>query len=399
MLNRNPNLICDPEIKTEVIEDFTLQSGTVIPKAKLGYCVFGDLKKPILVLHTAVSGNPKAFSTQKSGYGDGWWNRHLGEGKLFDLSKNCVICISHFGGNGPSSTAEELSNWLDDLSIIDTCHLAANVLDKLGIKKIHAAIGVSMGGAVAREWIFQDIIDVSGTVEIFANFGNNFYGATAKNYCHIQIDLLKSDGSNLNEIRTRIHENCKPMTLETYAFARAYEHIMEEFQTLYSDFSDDNVLRVTRMIGFFRFVSPHFFQSKWDEFYNESFSELEADNDLIAYCDNLGDSFIKTFKRSSLASLRYMDAKPLPYDENKIAKRLVERDISTLGLIVRGDRLYDPSLQLQYYQGILSALSINDNESLRIHLCSNQLRGHDHFLSPEFSKEAQVVKTFLEGIG
>ena len=396
MQTNNRNLVGVPDIQTRTISDFALTSGTVIPEAKLGYCVYGDLKNPILVLHTAVSGNPRVFSSEKINYGDGWWNRHLGEGNLFDLNKNSVICVSHFGGNGPSSSADELDVYQDDLSIVDTCHLTAAILKNLGISNVHAVIGVSMGSAIAREWLFQDHISISGTVEIFANFGNNFYGALAKNYCHIQIDLLKSDGSNLDEIKTRIKENCAPMKVEEEAFALIYDHIMEEFETLYSNFSDVNVLRVARMIGFFRFVSPHFFQLKWDEYFNQSQDEEYARRELLAYCDSLGSSFVKTFKRSSLASLRYMDAQPKPYEPKKIADKLIDRKISTLGLIVRGDRLYNPAYQLEYYQQIKKALPADSSNLLNIHLCSNPVRGHDHFLSPEFSTQARVIKRFLD---
>lgn len=396
MSTDNPNFVGIPEVRTQTITGFVLRSGIVVPEARLGYCVYGNLQNPILVLHTAVSGNPRVFSSEKIAYGDGWWNRHLGEGKLFDLNKNSVICVSHFGGNGPSSAAHELDVYKDNISIVDTCHLTVTVLKKIGIHKIHAAIGVSMGGAIAREWLFQDLIELSGIVEVFANFGNNFYGSPAKNYCHIQIDLLRSDGSNLDEIKMRIEENCAPMKIETEAFALAYDHIMAEFETLYSDFSDSNVLRVTRMIGFFRFVSPYFFQLKWDEYFNESQDEEYARKELFAYCDNLGSSFIKTFKRSSLASLRYMDAQPRPYEPKSVAKRLIERNVATLGLIVRGDRLYNPIYQLDYYCQIKKVLLAGGFDLLKIYLCSDFLRGHDHFLTPEFHAQASVIKTFLE---
>ncbi|MGU9962630.1 MAG: hypothetical protein ACNYPD_00825 [Candidatus Halichondribacter symbioticus] len=385
----------DNKIQYHEVKNFLLQSGRTVKVARLGYCVFGDINKPIIVLHTAVSGNPRAYSETKKGYGDGWWNRHFGENKMLDTNKFCIICISHFGGNGPSSTADELNIYRPYLTILDTCHLAAIALKDMGHVRIHAAIGVSMGAPIAREWLFQDHLEVSRIIEIFGNFGNNHVGSIAKKYVHIQIDLLHSDGSNLKKIEKRISTNCEAMCNESRAYSLAYNHIMNEYQTLYKNFSDENVLRITRMIGFFRFVTPQYFQQKWDAFFCANQDKQFADSKLTEFCNHLGDTFIKNFKRSSLASLRYMDAQPQPALAEKIAKNILKKDTRVLGLIVRGDRLYESDLQFDYYCSVQEKLPKLEKNRLKIHLCSNFLRGHDHFLSEEFLLEGSVIHKFL----
>lgn len=389
----------NPVVQMHEVRNLRLKSGSVVPNARLGFCVYGRDGAPVVILHTAVSGNPKAFVVEKQGYGDGWWSRHFGSGNMFDTSRYRIVCVSHFGGNGPSSTAIELAPWRFDLSILDTCQLTARMLKDLGLDEIHAVIGVSMGAPIAREWLFQSHLRVNKIVEIFGNFGNNHAGAVAKDYCHIQIDLLHSDSGDLDAIRDRIDANCGVMTRETPAFALAYDHIMREYQTLYTAFSDENVLRVTRMIGFFRFVTPYFFQQRWDADFNQTMDSEYADTQLRKMCNQLGETFARTFKRASLASLRFMDAQPCPMEPGLVAEKLVQRDAEILGLIVRGDRLYEPSLQLDHYRRVRAALPCYQQDRAKVHLCTNLLRGHDHFLSEEFRDDGKEIIRFFEKPG
>ena len=348
-------------------------------------------------MHTAVSGNPKAYSLQKSNYGDGWWNRHFGEEKMFDMNKFCVICFSHFGGNGPSSTADELCDYKLDLSILDTCYLSSLALEYMGISCIYAVIGVSMGAPIAREWMFQDKIKVKKIIEIFANFGNNYIGSIAKDYMHIQIDLLQYDGNNLLEIKKRLHKNCESMRQESKGYKIAYDHIMSEFDTLNENLSDCNILRVARMVGFIRFVTPHYFQQKWDGFFFEKQNEEFANEQLKKLCSHLGDVFVKTFKKSSLELLRCMDAKPNPVPTNELVRKITQKQVKVLGIIVRGDRLYNPDLQFDYYKDLQKSLADSDDcaNNVKIHICHNHIRGHDHFLSEEFLVDAEEIRKFL----
>jgi homoserine acetyltransferase len=387
----------NPVIQHLEVKNLRLASGRLVDAARLGYCVFGNPTAPIVVLHTAVSGNPRAFATEVAGYGDGWWSRHFGPGAMFDTRRHRIVCVSHLGGNGPSSSADELATLRSELSIIDTCEITARALSEQGIDRIHAAVGVSMGAPIARAWLLQRHVKLKKIIEIFGNFGNNHVGAVAKDYCHIQIDLLHSRGDDLDEILDRIEANCGRLRDETAAFRMAYDHVLEEYKTLHSDFSDENVLRVTRMIGFFRFVTPHYFQEKWDAAYNRSHNSADADAQIRNLCDQLGRVFVKSFRRSSLGSLRYMDAQPKPMNPAIVAQALIDRDIEILGLIVRGDRLYQPELQFGHYQAVRAALPEAERSRLRIHMCTNLLRGHDHFLSEEFRAEGKTIASFLDG--
>lgn len=386
----------DPRVQTLEVSDLRLASGGRLARARLGYCVYGPEGAPIVVVHTAVSGNPRAHVREKRGYGDGWWSRHFAPGGMLDETRVRTVVVSHLGGNGPSTTAAELGPERFDLSIVDTAELAARALGALGVGEIHAALGVSMGAAVARHWLYQDHVRVSRIVEVFGNLGNNHVGAVGKEYCHIQLDLLHDGARDLDAIAGRLEANCGPMRAEAAAFRVAYDHTMRRLAALREDPSDEAVLRVTRMIGFFRFVTPHWFQQKWDEAWNEHGDAARADEHVRDLCDELGAVFVRTFRRDSLASLRYMDARPTPLDPSDVATRLVERDVDLMGLAVRGDRLYDPDLQLGHYAAVGTALAPEERGRVSARACLNLLRGHDHFLSPEFETDAAAIRAFLD---
>ena len=53
--------ILEEILYTFEMQDFPLLSGSLVEKVRLGHCVFGDWSQPKIVLHTAVSGNPKAL--------------------------------------------------------------------------------------------------------------------------------------------------------------------------------------------------------------------------------------------------------------------------------------------------------------------------------------------------
>ena len=93
-----------------------------------------------------------------------------------------------------------------------------------------------------------------------------------------------------------------------------------------------------------------------------------------------------------------MDAKPEPVHPKSIADKLSSKSIDLMGLIVRGDRLYDSNLQFEYYRKLQDNLpkSVDCNVGVKIHICHNHIRGHDHFLSEEFLADAKEISAFLK---
>lgn len=387
----------NPVVQYVRVPGFKLKAGPVVPEARIAFCVWGETGRPVVVVHPGVAGSPKAHVVEEQAYAEGWWTERIGPGKMLDTNLFQVVCFGHFGGNGPSSTADELSPYLHDLDILDTAWLAARALEEKGVTAIHAAIGTSMGAAIAREWLFQRRVGVGQVVEVFGKYGNNHYGSPAVCSHKIHCDILTTDGGNLDDIRRRFVECFGPMRGETHAFSVVYDHVLAGFDALYERVTDRQALSVGRMAGYFRFVTPLYFQQKWDAVFADTLDRRQADEAMRQMMDQLADAFTATFQRSGYASLRRMDSQPSVLPPRAVADALRAHGAGLMTLVVRGDRLYNPELQIDEFCKIREQLPPAAAQKMKLHICHNKLRGHDHFLCEDFDRDARVVRAFLQG--
>ena len=135
-------------------QPFSLVSGEALPSVKVHYAVYGTLNEwrdnAMLVCH-ALSGSARV--------GD-WWPQLFGEDGVFDLERDCVICVnvigSCYGSTGPRNinpaTGEIYGEDFPLITVRDWVRAQAAVLDHLGIEKLQAVIGGSIGGMQALQW-------------------------------------------------------------------------------------------------------------------------------------------------------------------------------------------------------------------------------------------------------
>jgi homoserine O-acetyltransferase len=135
-------------------EPFALESGGSLQPVKLHYAVYGHLNEArdnaILVCH-ALSGSARA--------GD-WWPQLFGEDGVFDLSRDCIVCSniigSCYGSTGPQAidpaTGKPFGASFPLVTVRDWVRSQALLLDHLGIEKLRAVIGGSIGGMQAIQW-------------------------------------------------------------------------------------------------------------------------------------------------------------------------------------------------------------------------------------------------------
>ena len=147
-----------------------LKSGRVLSHATLAYETYGELAankdNAVLVFH-ALTGSQHAagYNPSVPGLGErwtedcrvGWWDEFIGPGKGIDTNRYFVICVNYLGGcygsTGPLSLNPETDRpyggsfpWITLADIVDS---QMKLIDHLGIERLHAVIGGSLGGMMA----------------------------------------------------------------------------------------------------------------------------------------------------------------------------------------------------------------------------------------------------------
>jgi homoserine O-acetyltransferase len=118
-----------------------------------------DKSNAILVLH-AFSGDAHAAGVSRSTGQPGWWSAMIGPGLPFDTDRYFVISSNVLGGcrgtTGPISidlaTGEPYAMKFPVITISDMVRLQKMLIEYLGIARLLAVAGGSMGGMQALEW-------------------------------------------------------------------------------------------------------------------------------------------------------------------------------------------------------------------------------------------------------
>lgn len=136
------------ELKIVELGDFKLESGEYIRECKLGYRTFGKLnadKSNAILFPTWFSGT----SEQLAG--------NFGKGNMVDDGKFFVIAVDALGNgvsSSPSNSKLQPMEKFPRFSIRDMVNAEHKlVTSTFGISKLHAVMGISMGGMQAFEWM------------------------------------------------------------------------------------------------------------------------------------------------------------------------------------------------------------------------------------------------------
>src|SRR5690606_23318306 len=136
-----------------------LDSGQRLEQVTLAYESYGELatdkSNAILVFH-ALTGDQYVASAHPITGKPGWWDRMVGPGKPIDTARYHVICANVVGGcmgsTGPASTGPGGTPYAMRFPVItirDMVRAQVALLDALGIDRLHAVVGGSMGGMQA----------------------------------------------------------------------------------------------------------------------------------------------------------------------------------------------------------------------------------------------------------
>lgn len=137
---------------------FITESGAVLPSLRIAYNTYGrllpDRSNCVWVMHALTANSDVAD----------WWPHTVEEGKFLDPARNFVVCAnvigSCYGSTGPLTPLPPDGKPLYDdfplLTVRDMARAHALLARHLGIPRIKAIIGSSLGGFQALEWLVED---------------------------------------------------------------------------------------------------------------------------------------------------------------------------------------------------------------------------------------------------
>ncbi|ABK45680.1 homoserine O-acetyltransferase [Magnetococcus marinus MC-1] len=141
-----------------------LDGGTLLHSVDVSYETYGTLNQErsnaVLICH-ALSGNAHAAGYHsKDDKRPGWWDHYIGPGKPFDTNRYFVIASNNLGGcdgtTGPSSidpaTGMPYGLNFPMITIGDIVRVQHALVRQLGIERLMAVVGGSMGGMQALQW-------------------------------------------------------------------------------------------------------------------------------------------------------------------------------------------------------------------------------------------------------
>jgi len=146
------------------LEPLILKAGKTLASYELVYETYGtlnaDRSNAVLVCH-ALSGNHHVAGYYADEPGKvGWWDNMIGPGKPIDTDRLFVIGVNNLGGchgsTGPTSidraTGHPYGASFPLVTVEDWVASQARLMDRLGIQKLAAAIGGSLGAMQAMQW-------------------------------------------------------------------------------------------------------------------------------------------------------------------------------------------------------------------------------------------------------
>ncbi len=338
------------------------------------YETYGELsedKSNVIVICHAFSGSHHAAGRYDEDKKPGWWDALIGDGKAVDTTKYYVICVnvigSCYGTTGPKSenpkTGKAYGLKFPVITIRDMVRAQKTLFARLGIFKVKAIIGGSMGGMQA----------LSFAVEY-------------PDFAEIVIPMAATHATSPWVIA--LNKVAQSALLADPAFDNGNYDIEEIRQNGLPGLS------AARMAGYLGYISPGGMSGKFGRNYvaNDGLFELFGQFEVERYLDYNGNNFVKWFDPLSLLYLtKAINIFDVSYGYDTLEDALARIESSLYLLSFKGDTMFFPSEM----QNIAKIMQKQGRENVS-YICIDSDYGHDAFLV-EVEKFADLVADILEG--
>ena len=373
-------------------EPLLLACGQSLHPIRVAYETYGTLSprrdNVILVCH-ALSGDAHAAGFAKTppdestrdgfgatdrdgvaGKGLGWWDGMIGPGKAFDTDRFFVVSTNLLGGcrgtTGPSSvnptTGMAYGPDFPVITVADMVRVERAFLDALGIERLAAVAGGSLGGMQALEWaiLFPDQVDA--VVAIASTHALHPQGVA---WNSIARDAIMRDPA--------------------WQGGRYYG----------TGLAPDAGMGVARMVGHVTYLSAEALEDKFArrlQFAEDiRYTITEPEFEVESYLRHQADSFVRRFDANTYLytsrALTYFDL-ARQHGSGSLAQALAAVSARTLLIAFSSDWLYPPVASRE----IEEALS-NLGKPVEIRVIEAPY-GHDCFLLEE-ARQTPIIRRFL----
>jgi homoserine O-acetyltransferase len=357
------------ETKIVQFDSLRLDSGEELAPVQAAYETWGTLNaarsNAILIVH-AFSGDAHAAGVSAETGLTGWWDNMIGPGKAFDTDKYFVLCTNCLGGcrgtTGPSSinppTGAPYAMKFPGITIADMVRLQKKVTEHLGIRRLLAVAGGSMGGMQVLQWAvaYPDAVACALPIATTARHSAQQIAFNEVGRQAIMADPEWSEGNYYGKTRP----------------ARG--------------------LAVARMVGHITYMSDDSMREKFGRRMRgkEEFGfDFSAEFEVESYLRYRGSQFVDRFDANSyLYITKAMDYFDLTFGHPSLGAALRPASARFLLISFTSDWLYPSYQSLE----IVRALRSLNRDVAYCELPSNY--GHDAFLV-DVAEQTAVVRGFL----
>jgi len=359
-------------------EPLHLALGGQLPSVTVAYETYGRLNErrdnAVLVCH-AISGDSHVARHDVHDT-PGWWDIMVGPGRPIDTDRYFVICPNVLGScrgtTGPNSmdprTGTRYGAAFPTITVADMVDVQRWLTDHLGIRRLHAVIGGSLGGQQALTWATRYPDHVRGCLVL---------------------------------------ASAHRLTSQALAFdVVARNAIMHDPEYLGGEYYDRGPgpsvgLALARMLGHITYLSRESMTAKFDPSRLtplDVVTEFEKKFSVGSYLAHQGDKFVERFDANSYVSLSLaMDLFDLGDTPEKLRAALGLAHCRWLVISFSTDWLFPPFQSRE----IVDALIANTQPVSYCNVASSC--GHDAFLLqdnlPVYGRLVEAFLAHLDGTG
>jgi len=360
--------------KVSFDEPLSLELGGTLERIDVAYETYGRLNEAkdnaVLICH-AISGDSHVAAHDEAD-DPGWWDIVVGPGKSIDTEKFFVICSNCLGGcrgtTGPNSinpaTGKPYGRDFPIVTIGDMVEVQKRLIDHLGISRLCAVVGGSMGGHQALQWATKYPDRVRGVMAV----------ATS---ARLTSQALAFDIVGRNAI---MHD-------ANFADGQYYD----------KPSGPSNGLAIARMIGHVTYLSREAMKRKFDADRNRP-REIPMDFENLfsvgSYLGYKGGKFVEIFDANSYITLSLaMDMFDLGATKEDLRRAVAPSTCRWLVISFTSDWLFPPEQSRDLVDALIA-------EGKSVSYCNVRSScGHDAFLlEDDLAMYGQLMRAFLENL-